>query len=420
MARLLADERATSFPRVAALCHGPGDPTADVLREAGDAASPADAALDAVATSTLLRSREAAPARIAAELKRPDFPTTRLVFGLAMMALIDKQDDMAAALLGAILQDGRPHPEARMSLARIAGRAGRIAAAREQLRLARSDLEAAARTTPLRLALAEAEIELMHGDLEKCRAVLTVAGRTWPNRPELTLIDSHLAVLAGDTERALSLSRTACADSRLPWTWRRAMAHYLALRAQGIDMAHYLTQRAQGVDVQPPSAAAIRTDATLLRTRARAAFDSHHEARAENILAYMALDPELYLAGLERVLELEPGDPTASAQFIEQVYSLLVDAMPLAGRFTERAARAVRFAHAIVARRRIEPRCLTRQQFVMSTLYGADLAARLGERDSARQLGAVVQIALQQHPDQTLQEFLDGLRTELGIDSWDG
>lgn len=406
--RLLRDERARAFPRAAALLAAPPDAVARALERAGDAADPADAALDAVAVSSLLRTRELDPALIAAELERPVEYTARLIFGKAMVELILDDESTAAALLAALLQDGRPHPEAHMALARIAGRNGRLDAARRHLARARSDLEAAARATPLRLVLAEAEVELMHGDVERCRERLAVAGEGWPGRPEITLVESHLAALDGDLDRALALSADACANDPLPWTWRRATAHWLALRLE----------RALRAGGSAAEVGAIAADARELRRRSRAAFDTTHEARAENILAFLASDPEQYVAGLERVLELEPGDPAAALQFVEQVWAWVEAGQPLEGRLRQRAERAVELVEAGVRKRRAAPRALSDPQFVKSTLDGARIAARLGDIAAAKRLGAAVHGLLQRHPDRDGQAMLEALARELGIDDW--
>jgi hypothetical protein len=61
------------------------------LRAAADSDQPEDAALDAVAVSSLLRSVEADPAAIGAELHRPVFPTSRVLYGRAMVAVLERR-----------------------------------------------------------------------------------------------------------------------------------------------------------------------------------------------------------------------------------------------------------------------------------------------------------------------------------------
>jgi hypothetical protein len=256
--------------------------------------------------------------------------------------------------------------------------------------------------------LAEAEIEMMYGDLDRSRAALDRAHRTWPDRPEVLLVESQFAVLAGDFDRALDLSSRACELDPLPWTWRRAKAHSLQLRVQRIDMN----------DPPPGDLESIRTEASALRDRARAAFDRQLEARAEQILAYTNPDPFDFVVGLERVLELEPGDPSAGAQFIEQVHGLWAAGVPLQDLPRERAERVIVVAEGLVARHAVEPRCLTREQLLASALRGARMATVLDERDRAVQLGATVHDWLQSAPDERVRAELDALRGELGVERW--
>jgi hypothetical protein len=222
------------------------------------------------------------------------------------------------------------------------------------------------------------------------------------------LVESQFALLDGDLDRALDLSRRACELEPLPWTWRRAMAFGLQLSVQRIDMN------------APPTAEleAIRAEALTLRDRARAAFDREIEARAEQILAYTMLDPFDYLAGLERVLELEPGDPSSAAQFIELVLGLWRAGVPVQDLPRERAMRAVALAEGIVARHAAEPRCLARPQLLASALGGARLACAIDERNRAAELGATLHDWLQTEPDPRVQAELDALRDELHLEQW--
>ncbi|MCA8948492.1 MAG: serine/threonine protein kinase [Planctomycetes bacterium] len=415
--RLLLDPRASAFPRLSALLQAPVDDVAAALESAGDAADRADAALDAVAVAAVLRNRELDPARIAAELERPRFLPPRLVFGRAISAMLRRDDDGAAAMLGGLvdLDDlelqrvslRRPHPEAQLLLGQIFGKRGWLDEARRRFAHARADLAAVARDVPLRLVLAEAENELFGGETARCREKVAEAAERWPGHPELALIESQLAVLDGDIDRALALSESACHADALPWTWRRAMAHWLSLRVG-----------ASGGDPNGPAAASIVADARELLRRSRLAFDRTHEASAEHVLAFLEPDPEDYVAGLERVLELQPGKPFASLQFVEQVSAWTTAGLPLAGTLRQRAERAVGLADALIVRHRAEPRCVSGPQLLQTTLQGARLAADLDSTADAKRLAGVAHTLLQQYPDPEQQKTLDQLARDLGIDRW--
>ncbi|MCA8948486.1 MAG: serine/threonine protein kinase [Planctomycetes bacterium] len=415
LGRLLRDDRAAAFPRTVALLRAPVDRSERALAAAADASDPADAALDAVAVTALLRSRECDPAWIGAELERPVEQTARLVFGRAMFELIRRRQSPAAALLGALVLDERPHPEAHLTLARVAAHRGRLAEARRHLDRARADFARAARTTSLRLLLTEIDIELLHGSVERCRASLAVANERWPGRPEVALAEAHVAALDGDLDRARALANAAVATARAPWTWRRAMAYGLGLR-----VADALVRSPTGPDSESSEVASIAADARELRERARAAFDPEHEARAEHVLAFLSPDPETYVNGLERVLELEPGDAVASMQFVEQIAAWGDAGLPLAGRLRARAERAVGLAEGVARRRRTEPRCLEDLQLAHTALCGAQVAVALGEGPAARRLGAVAHAVLGRSEEATLRARLEALGRELGIvgDDW--